>query len=65
MVSYDEDCWCVVIKYDDPRGGTWRGPSETKAAAEARFSRERARARGVVSLEPATIHRQSWTRTAD
>jgi hypothetical protein len=41
----------VVIRYDDPRGGIWRGPIEDRASAEARLLTEAARAHGSVWIE--------------
>jgi hypothetical protein len=43
--------WRVVVVYDDPRGGIWRGPLEDRASAEARLAREAARVRGSARLE--------------
>lgn len=47
----DERLFRVVIVYDDPRGGTWRGPLETYEKARARLIDEAKRARGSVRLE--------------
>lgn len=43
--------WRVVVKYDDPRGGIWRGPIESRENAEKRLAKEAERVRGRVWLE--------------
>ena len=50
MTSKTEQ-WQVVIRYDDPRAGTWYGPAEDRGAADARLLVERARAHGSVWIE--------------
>ena len=47
--------WRVVIVYDDPRGGTWRGPIEDFDTAKKRFVIEAGRAHGTVRLEKVSI----------
>lgn len=47
----DSDAYVVVVVYDDPRGGTWRGPLETKEAAMNRRKVEAARVRGRVYMQ--------------
>lgn len=51
MAEQHEQRWRVVVLYDDPRGGVWRGPPETKDEAEERLSIERARVHGIAWTE--------------
>jgi hypothetical protein len=51
MDTQYEGKWRVVVRYDDPQGGIWRGPLEDHASAVARFGAEAARVRGTVTLE--------------
>ena len=41
----------VIVRYDDPRGGIWRGPLETRASADARLKQESARVHGSTWIE--------------
>lgn len=43
----------VVVIYDDPRGGIWRGPIEPIDKAEERLARELQRVRGSAVIERA------------
>lgn len=45
--------WCVVVRYDDPRGGTWRGVPLPREQAEQQLSVEAARVHGTAWLEQA------------
>jgi hypothetical protein len=44
-------CYRVVVVYDDPRGGIWRGPWETMDAARERLIIEKSRVHGVAHIE--------------
>ncbi len=43
--------WRVVVRYDDPRGGIWRGPLESRKEAERRLYVEAARVHGSIWVE--------------
>jgi len=45
-----EDLWQVTVRYDDPRGGTWTSPPESREDAHARMRREAERVRGSVQM---------------
>lgn len=47
----NEEKWRVVVRYDDPRGGLWRGPPETREEAQARLRVLAERVHGSAWLE--------------
>ena len=49
----EQTYWRVVVRYDDPRGGTWYGPVETLEEAQKRLTLEQSRVHGRAWIEQA------------